>query len=531
MQIEYKRDLNHSYMVVQEDKEADSASYQIRMLQTNSINCLMACRMHKMNTHMLYYYDISSMQALKTLYEHQQIGYQALRLLFWQMLEVMEELDEYLLEPEGLLLRPDTVYFSAEPLKAQFCYLPGNRFPIQEQMRELLEYLLPKMNHQEPEAVALGYGLYKELSVDGWSAERMKSFLAKKIETAQQESCSADEEAEEETEKEGIRKKAMESFFTEEEEEKENPLWTAAAVLGGIAILGILLYLMYRTGVPTAAYLIMLAAAGASVLVLSVWIRKKDQEDTEKEMESFLTAKPDDPAGGRETAEKKSTAAEKSEDQKESGRFRKTARRPAGKPRETLRKAMERGEVRLFDKEEEQSGIQRGKKGENSPQRGTFCWKEERDGPDDDRIAGSIRQFEEDTEDIQPVNAEEHWRKRRISPQQLYQKTEPLYRNPGKPGFRLIPVSQEGLPEIILTEEETTVGKLEAVADVLLPFPTVSRLHAKLQRRDGRCFVTDLNSCNGTYINEKRLIGENPYELEDKDEVSFADIRYRFLKQ
>ena len=37
MQIDYKRDLNHNYMIIREEGEPDAASYQIRMLQTNSI--------------------------------------------------------------------------------------------------------------------------------------------------------------------------------------------------------------------------------------------------------------------------------------------------------------------------------------------------------------------------------------------------------------------------------------------------------------------------------------------------------------
>ena len=37
MQIDYKRDLNHTYVILQEEKEPDTASYQIRMLLTNAI--------------------------------------------------------------------------------------------------------------------------------------------------------------------------------------------------------------------------------------------------------------------------------------------------------------------------------------------------------------------------------------------------------------------------------------------------------------------------------------------------------------
>lgn len=43
MQVDYKRDLNHNYMIIRKEGEPDAASYQIRMLQTNSISGILEC--------------------------------------------------------------------------------------------------------------------------------------------------------------------------------------------------------------------------------------------------------------------------------------------------------------------------------------------------------------------------------------------------------------------------------------------------------------------------------------------------------
>lgn len=535
MQIEYKRDLNHSYMIVKEEKEPDIASYQIRMLQTNSIERLLACRMHKMNAHMLYYYNISSLQSMRTIYDHQKIGCQALRILFEQMIEVMEELESYLLDPEGLVLTPDTVYFSMEPLKTEFCYLPGRKREIREQIRELMEYLLPKMNHEEAETVVLGYGLYKEVSGDRWSVSEIKRLLARKVEAPQQVEYFVDEKREAEEEMEGMRKKAMESFFEEEEEESESPVWTVAAVLGGIAVLGILFYLMYATGVPMFMYLIMLATAGTAVLILTLWMKRKEQEDTEKEMESFLVSEKNaaevfSNAEREERSERKNLA----DDQKKERRVLEKAdqsRRKSGtgikSGGEILRSTAVSGELQLFDRKK-QCLVEKAKNSD-AGKGGTFLWEEKEElEPEDEQKKHSDRERKEEGKEL--TGGEEYWKKKQISPQQLYQKTEPLYCCPGKAKFRLIPLSHEGLPPITLMGEETTIGKLAAVVDVVLPFQTVSRLHARLECTDGGCLVTDLNSCNGTYVNEVQLKGETPYQLEDGDELSFADIKYQFLK-
>ncbi|KAK4780470.1 hypothetical protein SAY87_016576 [Trapa incisa] len=56
-----------------------------------------------------------------------------------------------------------------------------------------------------------------------------------------------------------------------------------------------------------------------------------------------------------------------------------------------------------------------------------------------------------------------------------------------------------------IASEEVTVGRLPEKADMVIPVATVSGLHARLQRKGGDLLVTDLDSTNGTFINEKRL--------------------------
>ena len=69
MQIDYKRDLNHTYVILQEEKEPDTASYQIRMLLTNTIPGLLDCKIGKMDDKSLFYYEVTSKQSLQSVFE------------------------------------------------------------------------------------------------------------------------------------------------------------------------------------------------------------------------------------------------------------------------------------------------------------------------------------------------------------------------------------------------------------------------------------------------------------------------------
>ena len=86
------------------------------------------------------------------------------------------------------------------------------------------------------------------------------------------------------------------------------------------------------------------------------------------------------------------------------------------------------------------------------------------------------------------------------------------------------------LATIYLNEDLTVIGKLVNAADAVINLPTVSRVHAKIRRRDGEYYLTDLNSRNGTAVNGQILMPDTDYCLKDQDEVDFAQARYIFLK-
>ncbi len=70
------------------------------------------------------------------------------------------------------------------------------------------------------------------------------------------------------------------------------------------------------------------------------------------------------------------------------------------------------------------------------------------------------------------------------------------------------------------------VGR-DASADFVVPRSSVSRQHARLaQDEDGGWAVDDLNSTNGTFVNESRVRAS---KLTDGDQVRFGDAIYKFL--
>lgn len=85
--------------------------------------------------------------------------------------------------------------------------------------------------------------------------------------------------------------------------------------------------------------------------------------------------------------------------------------------------------------------------------------------------------------------------------------------------------SREG--KIFITKFPFRVGKMEGATDYQICNNAVSRKHADILKEQGRCFIIDLGSTNGTYLNEKRIQPGVKELLTDGMLVKFANSKYK----
>jgi pSer/pThr/pTyr-binding forkhead associated (FHA) protein len=78
----------------------------------------------------------------------------------------------------------------------------------------------------------------------------------------------------------------------------------------------------------------------------------------------------------------------------------------------------------------------------------------------------------------------------------------------------------------VIDKDLTTAGR-HPESDIFLDDVTVSRRHAEIRRRDGKFFVQDKGSLNGTYVNRQR-VEETP--LASGDEVQIGKFKLVFFE-
>jgi len=76
----------------------------------------------------------------------------------------------------------------------------------------------------------------------------------------------------------------------------------------------------------------------------------------------------------------------------------------------------------------------------------------------------------------------------------------------------------------------TTIGRMGGTnTDIRIVGSTVSSTHAQIEYRNGRFYLTDLRSRNGTYMSDGTKKIEGEVYLKDGDIIAFDKYKFRFV--
>lgn len=89
--------------------------------------------------------------------------------------------------------------------------------------------------------------------------------------------------------------------------------------------------------------------------------------------------------------------------------------------------------------------------------------------------------------------------------------------------------SQEG-QTIPMLLDELTVGRAitNATWEILLQDQSISRPHARFERKQGKWKIYDLNSSNGTFVNATRIQGAGGHPLTEGDTLTLGQLKLLF---
>lgn len=503
MQAEYKRDLQNNYLILESESTGDEENYALYMAEKNDIPGLLSFHSVKKDGKLYLHYEITSKQPLDSVYGRQLLGCAEMIFLLSAILELLNQMQKYLLNPKQLIFDPQYIYMSADRRKLQFCYFPDEK--SSGQVEQLAEFLLKRLNHEETKAVELGYAFYQRTLEENFSLRKTLEELLREVrrqgngleegvfETGRSESVILPH---------GGMGAKTEDVITSEEKSQEKQREE------------------FESGKRQAQ-------------------REKQREEFESGKRQVQREKLRNDFRNQEQTEKgKDPELEayhvihkaRREDKKQSGFASRLFQmiHPAVLLSTlfliaVLEVSYYMGVVALTE-----AG-------------GLFFlilsvemlihkyWKYRKE----EKKKETSRWITEEESEMYRVLQEEMYkmdeRKEEIG------ETRCLAEEDGEMRIRLICTQQKEnggcrYPDIEVGPEPILVGKIRTEADVLLDSPTVSRLHAQLQRKGEFCCLKDLNSKNGTFCNGERLRPQETRTVAVGERISFAEIEYLVVR-
>ena len=98
MDVSYRRDKDHNYMILDAPGELTGEEYQVRMLVGNHIPHLLKCNRRMMDGKAVFFYEVTGMQPMFRVFEKRQINQEEMVELLQDIKEALENTQRYLLD-------------------------------------------------------------------------------------------------------------------------------------------------------------------------------------------------------------------------------------------------------------------------------------------------------------------------------------------------------------------------------------------------------------------------------------------------
>ena len=180
-EIKYSKEGARNYLILPCEKEMEQ-DFRVKMLERNNLKHFLPCKLCHMNGHPFFYYDISSKISLENYRNGKPWNREEMKKLTDTLVDAQNELEKYLLDYHGLVLNSDVIYYDYE--LADYCLL---YYPRRESagnvLGELFEYLLDHLAVEDEAVTNVMYELFEEaeqgvLSVKRWQKKLEDSLAA-----------------------------------------------------------------------------------------------------------------------------------------------------------------------------------------------------------------------------------------------------------------------------------------------------------------------------------------------------------------
>lgn len=154
LETKYYKDYKHNYLIIKDNGCLSENVYQRKMMTENKISGLIPSSEKHINGELLLYFEITSKQSLRSLFDGRTIGVDFLRKFFVQLKTMNDVLQKYLLDGSCLVLLPEYIFQDIGTKDMYFLYYPD---PEEGSLGDLMDFFIKSVDGEDLEAVETVY--------------------------------------------------------------------------------------------------------------------------------------------------------------------------------------------------------------------------------------------------------------------------------------------------------------------------------------------------------------------------------------
>ena len=137
MRAQILKELDKTWLILEGEEPVPTENYQTRMLMGNMIPSILKVRLQQLDGRSRLCFDITSRPSLEEVCQDEVIGAGQIRMILESCLRAAEEMQEYLLDIDQLIIEPEYIFTAAGEKRQQ------QPLPIQAALRRFLCFLFP----------------------------------------------------------------------------------------------------------------------------------------------------------------------------------------------------------------------------------------------------------------------------------------------------------------------------------------------------------------------------------------------------
>ncbi len=155
-------------------------NYERRMLSYADFEWLVKADYRYIDNEESMLFRIDGMSVLSTRFRRVNPGIEDVRSLIRDLGECLDELSEYMLNPEDMVIDMRSILYDNQTARHKFLYVPGSGEGFIKQVKRLLEDVMIIFDDRDKNSVTELYEIYSRLLTDNFSPEMLKELVIHK---------------------------------------------------------------------------------------------------------------------------------------------------------------------------------------------------------------------------------------------------------------------------------------------------------------------------------------------------------------